>query len=139
MWWWWFGWCDEIEALIAVEERVDGLFYSTRQTPMHLDTATLLAAAGCTSLAQAPDAKPLPPLEDRLPQDEIIYFVMPDRFENGDPSNDRGGISGDRLDHGFERRRRVGRVLYELDGLEPRPHGRLHGDDGPALRGPGRP
>ncbi|RIJ33068.1 alpha-amylase family glycosyl hydrolase [Henriciella mobilis] len=64
--------------------------------------ATLLAAAGCTSLAQAPDAKPLPPLEDRLPQDEIIYFVMPDRFENGDPSNDRGGISGDRLDHGFD-------------------------------------
>jgi glycosidase len=24
-----------------------------------------------------------------------IYFVMPDRFANGDPANDRGGVSGD--------------------------------------------
>ena len=38
----------------------------------------------------------------RLPQDEVIYFVVPDRFENGDPSNDRGGISGDRLKTGFD-------------------------------------
>jgi glycosidase len=38
----------------------------------------------------------------RLPQDEVIYFVMPDRFENGDPSNDRGGLSGDRLSTGFD-------------------------------------
>ena len=38
----------------------------------------------------------------RLPQDEVLYFVMPDRFENGDPSNDRGGLSGDRLTTGFD-------------------------------------
>lgn len=38
----------------------------------------------------------------RLPQDEVIYFVLPDRFENGDPSNDRGGLSGDRLHTGFD-------------------------------------
>ena len=38
----------------------------------------------------------------RLPEDEVIYFVLPDRFENGDPSNDRGGISGDRLQTGFD-------------------------------------
>ena len=38
----------------------------------------------------------------RLPQDEIIYFLLPDRFENGDPSNDRGGLSGDRLTTGFD-------------------------------------
>lgn len=38
----------------------------------------------------------------RLPEDEVIYFVMPDRFENGDPSNDRGGLSGDRLATGFD-------------------------------------
>lgn len=30
-----------------------------------------------------------------------IYFVMPDRFENGDPSNDTGGVDGGPLDHGF--------------------------------------
>jgi glycosidase len=38
----------------------------------------------------------------RLPEDEVIYFVLPDRFENGDPSNDRGGLSGDRLTTGFD-------------------------------------
>ena len=39
---------------------------------------------------------------DRLPEDEVIYFVLPDRFENGDPANDRGDIRGGRLDHGFD-------------------------------------
>jgi glycosidase len=39
---------------------------------------------------------------DRLPQDEVVYFLLPDRFENGDPSNDRGGLSGDRLRTGFD-------------------------------------
>ena len=39
---------------------------------------------------------------DRPPQDEIIYFLLPDRFENGDASNDRGGLSGGRLTTGFD-------------------------------------
>jgi neopullulanase len=38
----------------------------------------------------------------RPPQDEVIYFLLPDRFENGDPSNDRGGLLGDRLKTGFD-------------------------------------
>jgi glycosidase len=38
----------------------------------------------------------------RLPQDEVIYFLLPDRFENGDPANDRGGLAGDRLATGFD-------------------------------------
>ncbi len=38
----------------------------------------------------------------RLPQDEIIYFLLPDRFENGDPPNDRGGLTGDRLATGYD-------------------------------------
>ena len=38
----------------------------------------------------------------RLPEDEVIYFVMTDRFENGDPSNDRGALSGDRLKTGYD-------------------------------------
>ncbi|WP_394215041.1 pullulanase-type alpha-1,6-glucosidase [Brachybacterium vulturis] len=33
---------------------------------------------------------------------EIFYFVLTDRFANGDPGNDTGGIEGDRLDHGFD-------------------------------------
>lgn len=63
-----------------------------RGLPLGLMT-TLLAS---TALAQTPDYRA------RLPQDEVIYFLMPDRFDNGDASNDTGGISGGRLDHGFD-------------------------------------
>ncbi|MDE2164470.1 MAG: alpha-amylase [Alphaproteobacteria bacterium] len=38
----------------------------------------------------------------RLPQDEIIYFLLPDRFENGDRANDRGGLKGGRLKTGYD-------------------------------------
>src|SRR3990170_3923082 len=50
----------------------------------------------------APSAAAAQSFRDRLPEDEIIYFLLPDRFENGDPSNDRGGLSGDRLATGFD-------------------------------------
>ncbi|GII00343.1 pullulanase-type alpha-1,6-glucosidase [Planobispora takensis] len=33
---------------------------------------------------------------------ERFYFAMTDRFANGDPGNDRGGLSGDRLATGFD-------------------------------------
>jgi len=39
---------------------------------------------------------------DRLPEDEVVYFVLPDRFENGDRSNDLGGLQGDPLHTGFD-------------------------------------
>ena len=60
---------------------------------------TIVAAALLTLAAPAIAA---PDYRARLPQDEVIYFVLPDRFENGDPSNDRGGLSGDRLTTGFD-------------------------------------
>lgn len=44
----------------------------------------------------------IPTHRDRLPEDEIVYFMLPDRFENGDPSNDRGGLEGDRYVTGFD-------------------------------------
>jgi pullulanase-type alpha-1,6-glucosidase len=33
---------------------------------------------------------------------ENFYFVMADRFANGDESNDTGGLDGDRMEHGFD-------------------------------------
>jgi pullulanase-type alpha-1,6-glucosidase len=33
---------------------------------------------------------------------EQFYFVLPDRFANGDTANDTGGIAGDRLAHGYD-------------------------------------
>src|SRR5438270_4272795 len=50
-------------------------------------------------LAAAPSAADF---RSRQPQDEVIYFLLPDRFENGDPSNDRGGLSGGPLQTGFD-------------------------------------
>jgi glycosidase len=38
----------------------------------------------------------------RLPEDEVIYFLLPDRFENGDTANDKGGLKGGRLVTGFD-------------------------------------
>jgi len=35
-------------------------------------------------------------------EDDLIYFLLPDRFENGDPSNDTGQIPGNIADHGFD-------------------------------------
>ncbi|MGB7408899.1 MAG: alpha-amylase family glycosyl hydrolase [Pontixanthobacter sp.] len=39
---------------------------------------------------------------ERPPEDEVIYFVLPDRFANGDPANDLGGYAADRLVSGFD-------------------------------------
>lgn len=66
--------------------------------------ASLLAATCLTACAAGqPESAPAPiVISDRSAADEIIYFVMPDRFENGDPSNDLGGIAGDRLAHGYD-------------------------------------
>jgi glycosidase len=47
-------------------------------------------------------AQPAWGYRERLPADEIIYFLLPDRFENGDTSNDRGGLQGGRLVTGFD-------------------------------------
>ena len=38
----------------------------------------------------------------RSPEDDVVYFMLPDRFENGDQSNDTGGFPGGKLDHGFD-------------------------------------
>ena len=35
-------------------------------------------------------------------QDEVFYFVLPDRFANGDTSNDNAGVTGDRSVNGFD-------------------------------------
>ncbi|MCJ1962769.1 alpha-amylase family glycosyl hydrolase [Novosphingobium mangrovi (ex Hu et al. 2023)] len=71
-------------------------------------TTLALAASGLALLSSAGhsrDAEPsdaLAALRARPPEQDVIYFVLPDRFENGDPANDRGGYAGDRLATGFD-------------------------------------
>ena len=43
--------------------------------------------------AASPAADALTALRQRPPQDEVIYFLLPDRFANGDPANDHGGYA----------------------------------------------
>ncbi|GAA3944863.1 pullulanase-type alpha-1,6-glucosidase [Allohahella marinimesophila] len=54
--------------------------------------------------------------KERPIQDEIFYFVLPDRFSNGDPTNDTGGLAADK----------------EISGLDPADANYYHGGD---LRG----
>jgi glycosidase len=69
----------------------------------------MLAASGIASLeilgtppAMAQEGPNESGFRDRLPEDEVVYFVLPDRFENGDPANDRAGIDGTALEHGYD-------------------------------------
>jgi glycosidase len=64
--------------------------------------ATQPALSASDGPRAAPAAATTASYRDRLPEDEVIYFVLPDRFENGDPRNDTGGLKGDRLATGFD-------------------------------------
>lgn len=76
--------------------------------------ALLAAVALLAAPAAAQDYR------DRLPEDEVIYFVLPDRFENGDPGNDRGGLSGGPLRTGFDPARKGFYHGGDLKGLTKR-------------------
>ena len=65
----------------------------------HLVTLTPLDLAGGTSAADADLARDS--LRTSLTR-ERFYFVMADRFANGDTSNDTGGLTGGRLQTGFD-------------------------------------
>ncbi|MEV6331683.1 pullulanase-type alpha-1,6-glucosidase [Streptomyces sp. NPDC051909] len=78
-------------------------------------TAVVTAAALCAALVPAlpvaaAAAPPAPPSDRALAATparhdltrEQFYFVLPDRFANGDPANDRGGLTGSRTATGFD-------------------------------------
>ena len=87
---------------------------------MHLmprRAAAVLAAALTVTLAQpltaraaTPPAPPPPPSDAALAAEparhdltrEQFYFVLPDRFANGDRANDRGGLTGSRTETGYD-------------------------------------
>ncbi|POX46057.1 pullulanase-type alpha-1,6-glucosidase [Streptomyces sp. Ru72] len=87
---------------------------STRRTPYRRRVAATvvaaLAAALLPPLAAHAAIPPAPPSDATLAAQparhgdtrEQFYFVMPDRFADGDPSNDRGGLTGSRLATGYD-------------------------------------
>ncbi len=48
------------------------------------------------------NAAQLAPYHERDVRDDVFYFVMPDRFNDGDASNNYGGLSGDKFTHGYD-------------------------------------
>ncbi|MEU4402651.1 pullulanase-type alpha-1,6-glucosidase [Micromonospora orduensis] len=72
-----------------------------------------VAAAGAVQWRDEPTADALLKAGDTPARAEQFYFVLPDRFANGDPRNDRGGLTGDRL----------------RTGLDPADKGFYHGGD----------
>ncbi|MBO0608561.1 pullulanase-type alpha-1,6-glucosidase [Myceligenerans salitolerans] len=80
-----------LEGATTVRVTYDDATHRIAVTPLDL-------AGGYT---EADDALVAPPV--RQPgSDERFYFVMTDRFANGDPSNDDGGLDGGPLDTGFD-------------------------------------
>ncbi|MFI6943122.1 pullulanase-type alpha-1,6-glucosidase [Streptomyces sp. NPDC050418] len=73
-------------------------------------TAVALLAAFTPALPAAAAAPPPPPSDAKLAAEparydltrEQFYFVLPDRFANGDTGNDKGGLTGSRLETGFD-------------------------------------
>jgi glycosidase len=72
-----------------------------------------LAATGAPQWRAEPSAEALARAAGDRGRAEQFYFVLPDRFANGDPRNDRGGLTGDRL----------------RTGLDPADKGFYHGGD----------
>lgn len=82
--------------------------------PPRTAAVAVVAAALCATLMPAPQAvaarAPAPPSDARLAGEparhdltrEQFYFVLPDRFANGDRSNDRGGLTGSRTKTGHD-------------------------------------
>ncbi|GAA2831795.1 pullulanase-type alpha-1,6-glucosidase [Kitasatospora paracochleata] len=76
---------------------------------MLLAASLVAATLGSTPLAAAA-APPAPPSDAALAATaarhdltrEQFYFVLPDRFANGNPGNDTGGITGGRMDNGLD-------------------------------------
>ena len=64
--------------------------------------ATLVSGVTLAQDYDTPRPEKLAPYNERPITDDVMYFVLPDRFENGDPLNDTAGIEGDRLAHGFD-------------------------------------
>ncbi|GGM58699.1 1,4-alpha-glucan branching enzyme [Micromonospora sonchi] len=60
------------------------------------------SATGAVTWSTEPSAAALHTAGTNRARAEQFYFVLPDRFANGDPRNDRGGETGDRLRTGYD-------------------------------------
>ncbi|MGW1062848.1 pullulanase-type alpha-1,6-glucosidase [Micromonospora rubida] len=97
-------------ALVGTPVAVHQL--AAEAAPSATDTDPL-AAAGAVQWRSEPSVEALLKAGSGDARAEQFYFVLPDRFANGDPRNDSGGLAGDRL----------------KTGLDPTDKGFYHGGD----------
>ncbi len=93
----------------------DTLLRFTYDDATHLIGVAPVALTG--GYTAADDTLVTPPVR-KAGDGQQFYFVMTDRFANGDPTNDAGGLTGDRL----------------VTGLDPTDKGFYHGGDLAGLR-----
>src|SRR5690606_36345447 len=91
--------CKSIRRPMQAADSSEGRRMTGRRwRPKQAGVIALCAALAATAVpAVAQEA-----FRERPPEDEVIYFLLPDRFANGDPANDRGGLEGDRLVTGYD-------------------------------------
>jgi len=94
------------------------LWNRTMSNPRIFSPGNVGLWAGICLAAAATATETQPANPDRAIQDEVIYFVLPDRFANGDPGNDLGGYPDQ----------------PELSGFDPTHKGYFHGGDLIGLR-----
>ena len=96
------GW-DEAYGLDGGEENIPLRIAGPAQLRFLFDDESHRAGIEVLSLSDGSSDAALAADPAREPgSDETFYFVMTDRFANGDTANDTAGIDGDRLDHGFD-------------------------------------
>ncbi len=88
-------------ALIAAACTSSDATEDTAEPTASIETTVAAPAETTTKLPPGPEVGPVAAPVRHPATARPIYFVMPDRFENGDPTNDTGGIDGGPLDHGF--------------------------------------
>ncbi|MEU6136365.1 pullulanase-type alpha-1,6-glucosidase [Nocardioides sp. NPDC047086] len=90
--------------------RRSGAHGAPRMVATALATALLATALQTATSAPATAAAPKPPSDAKLAAEparhdatkEQFYFVLPDRFANGETGNDKGGLTGTRMSTGFD-------------------------------------
>jgi len=76
-----------------------------------------ITLAGSTDISSKGKASALAPYQERHFQDEVFYFVLPDRFVNADKSNDLGAAANDK------------KRALSRGGLDVTDKGMYHGGD----------
>ena len=76
---------------------------SRRTLTALMGAVSALGLIGTANLVEAsPTAAQREAVRQRLPQDEVIYFLLPDRFANGSAANDHGGYPADPMISGHD-------------------------------------